>query len=794
MSVTSVFLAAVIPFVPGGELDLSVRSELTVECRVCGAKSDNPFLAVILEHGEPKDPLSFRVTFNESYRNRRVRGAWDGGKVDTGDFAIDDGAFHHVALVMKAGGKMTLYLDGVPCGEASAPRAFGRGKLHVGSRDGSVDSREDTFNRFRGYIEDVRISDVALTPGEFLPGTRPEDAKRPPLPPDADPPDAAWAHPETTRRYLQGPLSERLLTLWREGKVMYGEVCHDHEWKLEYADQRGHGVWLVQGEADEPFDFRQARSVTPPDGLPLHALRWHDGEVEVELSACAPFGRKPTAHARLTVVNRGPARCGRRYAFLLRSGFEKDLLFGVPDVYKPFAPDVVQWREAASTWSQEADGVCRDGDRFVAFRGDGISWDAAKGALRISADLGSGETRTVDLALGCGETVRPGYESACVRTRADWQGEFARMKLPAKVAADPERTRFARNLVTQVLQMMAVPTGDAREPILPRQGGMQRFVWPYENMPVMAALGLYGYGDYVEKVIALYFDCYQRENGNVWCAKYDWACITAVAIATLSRYCLETNNVRVWNRYRDAAFRSFDWVCRTRAESAGDPDLIAGLFPPMRSSDWEEKVQHWAGTDLYNLESLDWFVRAVERFGDGEAKRVRAECDDYRAVISRILDGFRSAQEGRDELRIPVLPTGDDERLLSTFYPALHYGLFAQLGFLSADEMYRVKRWLERRGMANGRGLYGFFPNFAGKPRSHRHHWYVSYGDYPWFQAWLRAGRGDLAEEILRAQLKWAMTDECYMGERYDETCPWYFPWSPNASANGRTLLMLSEL
>ena len=37
------------------------------------------------------------------------------------------------------------------------------------------------------------------------------------------------------------------------------------------------------------------------------------------------------------------------------------------------------------------------------------------------------------------------------------------------------------------------------------------------------------------------------------------------------------------------------------------------------------------------------------------------------------------------------------------------------------------------------------------------------------------------------------MTEEYYVGERYRDDNPWYFPWSPNASGSGRIILMLLE-
>ena len=37
------------------------------------------------------------------------------------------------------------------------------------------------------------------------------------------------------------------------------------------------------------------------------------------------------------------------------------------------------------------------------------------------------------------------------------------------------------------------------------------------------------------------------------------------------------------------------------------------------------------------------------------------------------------------------------------------------------------------------------------------------------------------------------MTDEYYMVERYADNDPYYVPWSPNSSANGRLISMLLD-
>ena len=50
-----------------------------------------------------------------------------------------------------------------------------------------------------------------------------------------------------------------------------------------------------------------------------------------------------------------------------------------------------------------------------------------------------------------------------------------------------------------------------------------------------------------------------------------------------------------------------------------------------------------------------------------------------------------------------------------------------------------------------------------------------------------------MADTILAATLKFAMTRELYVGERYRDDEPWFLPWSPNRSGSGRIVQMLLE-
>ena len=72
--------------------------------------------------------------------------------------------------------------------------------------------------------------------------------------------------------------------------------------------------------------------------------------------------------------------------------------------------------------------------------------------------------------------------------------------------------------------------------------------------------------------------------------------------------------------------------------------------------------------------------------------------------------------------------------------------------------------------------------------------WYTSAAEYRWFKGWKRYGEREKMQEILDYQLKYFVSPEYTMQERYIESLEYFLPWSPNASAMARTILMMLEL
>ncbi len=593
-----------------------------------------------------------------------------------------------------------------------------------------------------------------------------------------------FQRPKTTRRYLQGPLAERLIVFYREGKIVHGEMCHEKDWhRWKYVCQPAMGVWLVHGDGDESFDFRTARLRVDPEGVPIHGQSWRVGGMEVDLEACSPVERVPSAHVRLRVSNRGEAPIDEKIGFVVRNSQEKMLVQASPDIYRIYNPRVRTWKGLECEWRREGDVLSLQ-DLFVSFRGDApAEWDVEEGTVRFRAALAPGETKTWELALGRRpEPVAPGYDAAAARTREDWRGILARVK---------GRSLMEKCLVAQILQCYA--RANATGTILPRQGGLQRWVWPWDQSYASAALTMLGYGEYVEMACDFYFGEYAQPSGEIGPFGNGWVNDTANVLGIFSRHCFETGDAAYWRRHRDDAERAFRWIAARRVKPGDPSGDVPGLFPAGQSTDDPFVFQAWGTTDLLNLQGLELFARAARKFGDPAADAAEAEAADYRAAISRILDKWRKASEGKDVLFIPFKPDGSDEQLLrDRNYYYMHPSYFAALGFLDGDELVRVRRGMLRDGYAAECGLY-FRQPMPGYGRDD-HVWYTTAAEYDWFFAWLRAGRDDLAAQALDAAVRYGMTEEFMVGERFHDANPWFLPWSPNASGSGRILLMLDAM
>ena len=154
-------------------LDLSGYSNLTVEFWMRTTSTTGP--GIMLEHTESFNDHAgaFLVDVSEGGAGNVVGGflTGSGHNLDTTPTGVaNDGAWHHIALVYdatKAGAERSvLYFDGQPQstwdGHAGdGPASFCNAYLYIGSRA----NKQFTFT---GDLDDIRISNTALAPSQFL--------------------------------------------------------------------------------------------------------------------------------------------------------------------------------------------------------------------------------------------------------------------------------------------------------------------------------------------------------------------------------------------------------------------------------------------------------------------------------------------------------------------------------------------------------------------------------------------------------------------------------------------------
>jgi len=158
-------------------LNLSVYSALTVECFVKTTSSSAEHMLLEITESAFAYSGGLMMLLNVGASGQLQGRYYTDYALSYKDFTdvennVADGAWHHVALVVDRtqasnGDRVKLYLDGAlqatNSWDASGSPAFKDGKLYIGSR-----ANGSAFHKFVGALDDIRISNAALTPGAFL--------------------------------------------------------------------------------------------------------------------------------------------------------------------------------------------------------------------------------------------------------------------------------------------------------------------------------------------------------------------------------------------------------------------------------------------------------------------------------------------------------------------------------------------------------------------------------------------------------------------------------------------------
>lgn len=600
--------------------------------------------------------------------------------------------------------------------------------------------------------------------------------------------------PKTTKRYIHPPYSERMFTLWAEGKIIFGEHDFDLETTNIMAERIQRrmvscAVWPFFGKDMVPFDFHTVKNSITEDGTPIHTVAYELEKITFSMEVFCNTTRKSTLFGKITVKNISSEHIKEPLSLMLRTALEAQLVPGLCDCYISHEPDFQTCKSIPCIWYKKGD-LYTDGDRCLTLSIP-AGWNPRFGLVAIAVDLDPQEELTFTFKLDKGEVDTYNYEEQKAKTIAFWQNELARInKLPVAIANNADMHKMVRHMVAQLLQMFAVTIPENLHII--RQGAMQRAIWPTEALSVVEGLCRIGdFDSYIEPVFDTYFRAMQLPSGEIGPFGIPWASMSAAVLYSFAQYCNTTRNKAFFKKYRDNAHKAFSYIKVLRRSVVDTDELAGGLFPPLRGIDWPHQFQCWTSTDVFNLLGLDAIADSFKAYGDPAAAEMRQEHAEYLADMKRHFKKFYDAQEGKDTLRPPLMPMGDDQFLVDDFYPLLYQGRFVFCGIVDNEkDMLRVYKYMIDAGITKeGLGLYGHMPYKNGNNNI----WYLSFPDIYWFEIWMQYGYKEKAKEIIDAQLRYAMSEEYYFAERIDAGDPYYVPWSPNASATGRTLIMLSK-
>jgi len=611
-----------------------------------------------------------------------------------------------------------------------------------------------------------------------------------------------WKSPFTNKRYLHPPFAENMFTMWPELRVICGdivEITHGY---------RSSGFRILVGKDLVSPDFSEVNYEVRPDGAPIHVISQNIGDYTIRMESFCNIERIPTCYTEFTLSNNTSHEISDIIALLPRTGREDHLVGTEVDGYAHYDSNVHNWGFLLSNWRQESNLLTDDDYEILlqgissfdsCWQGDvpGLLW-YQRHLLKMAFTLKAGETKTFRCAFRHGKVAKYDYEAEKVKALAFWNGELKRLK---RSPGGKEYSEMVNSVVLQCLQMFAYPVG--KDYVLPRQGGLQRVIWPVEAMEFLMALDRLGdFADYTQTAYETYFLTLQVKEGEDAGAVQNlsgqrWGCITGGSTWGCARHLLFRDSREAFDLFRDSLYLGFRWMEKQRNSTRNGEYPGVGIFPPMKATDWPGVFQSWTFTDAINLMGYYWLAEAFEHFNDPAAAEVRAAYDDYMTCMRQVLEEQLPLSIGdEEELFIttkvgerPLDPPAGPERPEAL---AFAHVIDPKSDLVRRMENYRRNRGIMRNGLTDQMHDCVISPARNANPWA-GHTWYTSMFDMYWFYIWMERGEKDKAWETLSAQFKWGMSKEYYLLERYADNDPYWTPWMPNASANGRLLMMMAD-
>ncbi len=610
--------------------------------------------------------------------------------------------------------------------------------------------------------------------------------------------------PRTTRVYLQPPLAERVILMMPNFRV----TDHELSEKKYHVGQNASGFLVLHGKTLHEPDFRKVTFSPVEGGYPLYTLNEGDERTtKLSMQAFSSFDRVPVTYARITVTNNNNYPIEDALGILPRSADNDNKLVGYHDTgYSVFRPD---WRNWLVFLSRHEICGTRAKDEFSELYIKNGDWRWVTGDaqplhhepfdfFRTDFRLEPGESVHFDLCFACKEAPEDfDYEDELRAFRKRWDSELSGIKKTPNTTSPRLQSMF-RHAAAQCLQMLARYEGS--DLITARQGDIGRYIWPWEAAFFLTALdriGLTRYtGDAYRAFIRNWMRTEGEDDGKIMSEHQQWGNLNGAMIWGISQHLLYTQDKAEFLTFKDDLERMLGWMERERERSVDDENSrYKHIFPVGKSCDWGQLAQNWCFTDSQNVMGEACMARLYEFFKDEKAGMVKACAESYRDAVKAVMADLYRGHENDECFMFPHMPGVPFKETLTYCYYTAGAPFLLLTGFIdpNSKEFEQMEAYFAKHGLFEN-AFAGRMSNIDdGDVGLYGEMYYTVCGEVMWLEAWLRRGEKEKADEAFHALLRYGVTSEFVVSERYTPLDEWYAPWQPNASGTGRLLHVLLD-
>lgn len=611
-----------------------------------------------------------------------------------------------------------------------------------------------------------------------------------------------WARPRTQKVYLHPPLAQRVVMLWPDFKLTNYEFADNGR----HTRQESSGVIILHGRDNRQLDYTKTSFLPVAGRLPAYTLV-NDVGCRLEMEAFCNFAKNPTVFTRVCLVNDRAYKVKDTLSVLARTGDDLYLSSIHDTGYSSYKPNVGTWYLLPKNWTCQGlaatDGkshiLLQPGEKQRAVwveEGEDFCDFAADRYFRIHYELEPGERAEFTLGQSCaGPVASFDYAEQKLSFASQWEALLGQIRKKPATRNHKYQDVF-RALAIQCLQMLAsYAKGDW---VVPRQGDLGCFLWPWEAAHYLIALDRIGLSMYTGRAYRFFVERWMvdggEDDGRIQSGHQPWGNLNGSVIWGISRHLLYTKDRAGYEYFKPWLDRCLDWIQRERKKTKDAP--YQGIFPSGKATDWNDLGQFWIFTDGTNVRGIRQMARMYEFFGDPDAAYVRSIYDEYQKTLR---DLAASLYAGHEEDAAFILPHQLGRPFLETktyCYAITGHPHLYELGILDPQDSHfeQMENYFRQKGLINNSGLMGRMTNVSGGDHGlYAEVYYTVNGEKTWIEAWQKRGEQEKADKAFTALMKYCLTNEYIVSERYSPYDEWFSPWQPNGSSSGRIISIMLD-